>query len=301
MLNLERLRSLQAVAAHGSVSGAAAVLHLTPSAVSQHLRKLEQETGHQLVTRTGRGVELTPTALLLAERARHILALVDETEAELQSHNDHPVGRLTLGAFPTAARGVVPRALRLLAERAPQLEVRVREVDHDSPLPQVERGELDVAIAQDWEHMPISWPGKLRRRLLMVDTARVALPADHALTDRPAVRIGELLDASWISRPQRSTCHEWLMHTMREQGAEPRIVHVVAEHPTQLALVAAGVGLAMVPGLGLGHLPPDVVALPVEPVLSRRIYAVWRPEAAVRPAVRVVVEALTEIGRELTA
>ncbi|MCO5995729.1 LysR family transcriptional regulator [Actinoallomurus rhizosphaericola] len=301
MLNLDRLRSLQAVAALGSVSGAAAVLHLTPSAVSQHLRKLEQETGHQLVTRTGRGVELTPNARLLAERARHILALVDETEAELQSRNDHPVGRLSLGAFPTAARGVVPRALRILSERAPQLEVRVRELDHDSPLAQVERGELDVGIAQDWEHMPISWTGNLRRRLLMVDTACVALPADHALADRTAVRVSELADASWISRPQRSTCHEWLMHTMREQGAEPRIVHMVAEHPTQIALVSAGVGLAMVPSLGLGHLPKDVVALPVEPSLTRRIYAVWRPEAAVRPSVRVTIEALAEVGSTLHA
>lgn len=108
MLSLDRLRTLQAVAAHGSVSRAATVLHLTPSAVSQHIRKLEQEVGHQLVTRTGRGVKLTPTATILADRARHVLALVEEIEAELQMYNDQPVGRLTLGSFPTAPAALSP-------------------------------------------------------------------------------------------------------------------------------------------------------------------------------------------------
>lgn len=159
---------------------------------------------------------------------------------------------------------------------------------------------MDIGIVQDWEHMSISWTGSVEKRLLMVDTARVALPADHPLADRESIAISDLIDASWISRPQRSTCHEWLMHTMREHGVEPHIVHLVAEHPTQVALVSAGVGLAMIPTLGLGHLPPGVVALPVEPVLTRRIYAVWRPEAA-RPSVRAVVEALTETAAALTS
>ncbi|MFI9782968.1 LysR family transcriptional regulator [Kitasatospora sp. NPDC051984] len=298
MLTLDRLRTLQAVAAHSSVSKAAVVLHLTPSAVSQHLRKLEQETGHQLVTRTGRGIRLTPTAELLVDRARQILALVNETEAELQSFNDHPVGQLTLGAFPTAARGVIPGALRILAERAPQLKVIVRELDHESPRTQVECGELDVGIVQDWEHMPISWTASVAKRLLMEDTARVAMPADHPLAKSPVVHSSELLGAPWISRSQRSTCHAWLMHTMREHGAEPRIAHMVSEHPTQLALVSAGVGLAMVPSLGLGQLAPGVVTRPVEPALTRRIYAVWQPEV-VRPSVRAVVEALAETAAGL--
>ncbi|MFZ3561491.1 MULTISPECIES: LysR family transcriptional regulator [unclassified Streptomyces] len=297
MLNLDRLRALRAIAAYGSVSAAAEILHVTTSAVSQQIRKLEQETGHQMVTRSGRGVELTPAARLLANRAERILGLADEAEAELQARNDSAVGQLTLGAFPTAARGIVPGALRLLADRAPQLHLHIREMDFDSPMSQVERGDLDVGIVQDWDHVPITWTDTLHRSLLMTDAARVALPADHRLADRDVVSIGELVDEPWVSRVRRSTCHEWLLHTMREQGAEPRIVHSVTEHPTQLALVSAGVALAMVPTLGMGPLPPGVRTVALERRMTRRIYAIWRPESSRRPSVRVTVRALAEAAR----
>ncbi|KOV57854.1 LysR family transcriptional regulator [Streptomyces sp. MMG1121] len=300
MLNLERLRILQAIGVYGSVSGAADVLHVTTSAVSQQIRKLEQETGHQLVKRSGRGVELTFIAQRLAARAEQVLALVEETEAELQAYRSSPMGELTLGAFPTAARGLVPPALRLLAERAPELMLHIRELDFDSPLVQVERGDLDVGLVQDWEHVPITWPTTVRKKLLMTDGAKVALPATHRLADRPTVRIADLVDEEWISRVRRSTCHEWLLFTMREHGTEPRIVHTVNEHPTQLALVAAGVGLAMVPTLGLAPLPAGARVLPIEPQLTRRVYAVWRAEGSVRPSVRATVDALSAVGEELS-
>ncbi|MFI1739951.1 LysR family transcriptional regulator [Streptomyces sioyaensis] len=300
MLNLERLRILQAIATYGSVSGTAEVMHVTTSAISQQIRKFEQETGHQLVKRSGRGVELTSIAQLLAVRAGQILALVDETEAELQAYRSAPLGELTLGAFPTAARGLVPHALRLLTERAPELQLHIREMDFDSPLIQVERGDLDVGLVQDWDHVPIGWPDAVRKKLLMTDTAQVALPQDHRLAGQTAVRISELVDERWISRVRRSTCHEWLLFTMREQGTEPRIVHTVNEHPTQLALVSAGVGLAMVPTLGLGPLPAGIRVVPVEPELTRRVYAVWRAEGSVRPSVRAAVNALATAGERLS-
>ncbi|MFE6888056.1 LysR substrate-binding domain-containing protein [Streptomyces sp. NPDC057694] len=298
MLNLDRLRTLQAIATYGSVSAAADVLHVTTSAVSQQMRKLEQETGHQLVTRSGRGVELTPAAQLLARRAERILGLADEAEAELQARNESAIGPLTVGAFPTAARGILPTTIRLLAERAPQLNVQVREMDFDSPMSQVERGDLDLGIVQDWDHVPIPWTDGVDRHLLMTDAARVALPAEHRLADRDVIRIHELVDEPWISRVRRSTCHEWLLYTMREQGAEPRIMHSVTEHPTQLALVSAGVGLAMVPTLGLGPLPPGVRTSAIEPHLTRRIYVIWRPDRAIRPSVRVAIRALSDATKQ---
>ncbi|WP_336047357.1 LysR family transcriptional regulator [Streptomyces sp. CA2R101] len=296
MLNLDRLRTLRALAQYGSVSAAADVLYVSASAVSQQIHKLEQECGHRIVVRNGRGVELTPVARLLVDRAERILELVDRTEAELQAHRADVVGTLTLGAFPTAARGLVPHALRLLGERAPELELRVSEIDFASPLVQVERGDLDVGVVQDWAHSPLSWPAAVAKQLLVTDTAKVALPDEHPLAERTAVGIGDLVDEPWISRARRSTCHEWLVLTMRSHGAEPRVVHTVSEHPTQLALVAAGVGLAVVPTLGLGPLPAGVRVVDVEPALTRRVYATWRTDGSVRPSVLAAVEALAEAG-----
>lgn len=188
------------------------------------------------------------------------------------------------------------KALRLLGERAPGLELRVSEIDFASPLVQVERGDLDVGVVQDWAHSPLSWPAGVAKRLVVTDTAKVALPEEHPLAGRTAVGIGELVDEPWISRVRRSTCHEWLVLTMRSHGAEPRIVHTVSEHPTQLALVAAGVGLAVVPTLGLGPLPAGIRVVDVEPALTRRVYAAWRTDGSVRPSVLAVIEALAEAG-----
>ncbi|MBT2876641.1 LysR family transcriptional regulator, partial [Streptomyces sp. McG6] len=105
MLNLERLRTLDALARHGSVVAASAALHVTTSAVSQQLGKLERETGRQLIARQGRGVRLTDAGQLLAGHAARILSQVEQAEVDLEAQRGAVVGELRLSAFPTAARG----------------------------------------------------------------------------------------------------------------------------------------------------------------------------------------------------
>src|SRR5690348_11387683 len=111
MLDLERLRALQAVSKHGSVRAAAEALHVTTSAVSQQLAKLERETGQQLLERQGRGVRLTDAAELLVSHADRILSLVEEARADLEAHRGAVVGEVWVAAFPTAVRGLIPGAL----------------------------------------------------------------------------------------------------------------------------------------------------------------------------------------------
>ncbi|WP_256789506.1 LysR family transcriptional regulator [Frankia sp. AvcI1] len=299
MLNLERLRVLCLVARSGSVGAAADRLHVTASSVSQQIAKLERETGAELLFRQGRGVRLTDAATLLVDHAERILSMMGEAEAHLHAQLGKVVGTLTVGAFPTAARGLLPAALRLLGERHPDLAVRVEEMDFASPLVRVGRGELDLGLVQDWENAPLTLPTGVHRATLMADVAQVALPADHPLAGpgRDWVAIDEVLGERWISRTMGSTCHDWLVHTMRAHGAQPRIEHTVIEYPTQLAMVAAGMGLAMVPRLGQGPLPAGVRVLPLRPVLGRSIHAVWRADNAGRPAVRHAVAALRAVAR----
>lgn len=110
MLNLERLRTLDALARHGSVSGAAAGLHITTSAVSQQMAKLEREAGQRLLAKNGRGVRLTDAGRLLAEHAARILSQVELAQADLEAQRGQVAGELRLSAFPTAARGQIGRA-----------------------------------------------------------------------------------------------------------------------------------------------------------------------------------------------
>ncbi|HEX6468657.1 MAG TPA: LysR family transcriptional regulator [Streptosporangiaceae bacterium] len=296
MLDLERLRALNAVATYGTVSAAADALHVTTSAVSQQLAKLERETGQKLLERNGRGVRLTDAAELLVRHAERILALVEEAQSDLEAHRGAAVGELTLAAFPTAIRGLVVAALARLRAEHPQLCVRVLEADPSDSMPRAARGELDVAIVQDWNNEPLALPDGLVKGHLCDDLADVALPADHPLAGRESVELKELAGDRWVSSTPDSICYDWLTHTLRSVDSEPGIDHMAYEYESQLALVAAGFGAAVLPRLGGRDIPAGVRVLPLRPLLIRRIYAVWRAEAARRPAIRAAVEALRAVA-----
>ncbi|MBW8485039.1 LysR family transcriptional regulator [Actinomadura parmotrematis] len=292
MLDLERLRALHSVATYGSVSAAADVLHVTTSAVSQQLAKLERETGQKLLERNGRGVRLTDAAELLVTHAEHILSLVERAQADLEAHRGTVVGRLTLGAFPTAVRGLIPGALGRLHREHPDLSVQLQELDPYQSMPLVVRGDLDMAIVQDWDNEPLPNPEGLQRGAICDDVADVALPPGHPLAGRAEIGLKELAGDPWISSSPGSVCCAWLINTLRGFEAEPRIAHMAYEIPTQLALVAAGLGSAILPRLGRCDVPPGVTILPLRPAMTRRVYAVWREETARRPAVRAALAAL---------
>jgi DNA-binding transcriptional LysR family regulator len=291
-LDLERLRALHAVSVHGSVRAAAEALHVTTSAVSQQLAKLERETGQRLLERSGRGVRLTDAAELLVAHAGRILSMVEEAEADLEAHRGAVVGEISIGAFPTALRGLVPSMLATLARDHPALRVLVREIDPSESIPLVLRGDLDVSIIHDWSNDPLAIPEGLHSTPIFEDRAEIAMPACHPLADRESVALKELADDIWISSTPGSICCDWLTHTLRAEGLEPRIDHMVSEFSTQFVLIAAGIGVAVIPRLGLCDVPDDVRLVPLDPPLSRNLYAVWRTEAARRPAIRASVAAL---------
>ena len=298
MLDLGRLRALHAVATYGSVGAAAAALGYTPSAVSQQLAKLERETRTPLLERRGRGVVLTDAAQLLAATASQVLGLVEEAELALEEQRGAVIGELRLAAFPTAARGLLPPVLARLQAEHPALSVDVAELDPPDTVAAVARGELAVGVVHDWHNTPLALPEELSRVKLGTDLADIILPAAHPLADKEFLRPADLADERWICQPEGSICHDWLVRTMRKAGFEPRVAYSVAEYQTQLAMLAHGIGIALIPRLGRGPLPESVVAVPLQPAPSRRLFAVWRTLTARRPAVAVTVDALRSGWRE---
>ena len=299
MFDLNRLRCLHAVAAHGSVSRAAAELHLSASAVSQQLSKLEDEVGHRLLEPRGRGIRLTGSALLLAGHAATILAQLDRARADLEATDTEVRGLARLGVFPTAARGILPAALARLRRVHARLEVSMQELEPQQSLAGLLRGDLDLVVAQDWVNAPLVLPPDTERRDLLDDRADLVVPAGHRLARRRSVELAGLVAEKWISWQQGTTCHDWLVLTLRMSGIEPDIVHTATEHPTQLALVAAGLGVAVIPRLGRGAPLPGTRLVRIHPPLTRRVYAVWRCSDARRPAVRAVLEALEAAAAEV--
>jgi DNA-binding transcriptional LysR family regulator len=292
MMDFGRLRALHAVATHGSVGAAASALGFTPSAVSQQIAKLERETRTTLLERRGRGVTLTDAAYGLAATAAQVLALVEEAEVTLEEQRGAAVGTLTIGAFATAARGLLPIVLADLIAHHPALDVRTVELDPPLALEAVARGELDLAVTHDWDNAPLAIPDSLSRSTLGEDFADVLLPVAHPLADRPFLVPEDLADQRWICQPEGTICHDWLVKTFRAAGMEPDLAHRVGEYETQLALLSRGIGVGLLPRLGRGALPPTVRAVPLRPTPTRRLFAVWRATASRRPAITATLAAL---------
>ena len=307
MLNLERLRVLQAVATHGSVTAAAAELHVTTSAVSQQLARLERESGTTLVERSGRGIRLTETAHLLAGHATAILSMAEQAQADVSARAGAVAGRLVLASLPTATRGLAAPALRQLADAHPELRVELREADPSDSIPALVRGVVDLIIAHDWSNAPLAAPDGLVKALLVEDLADIAVPATHPLAGPDAhtrgsgtVQLTQLGSGPWICGAPGTSCRDWLTFTLRSAGVEPQFAHTANEYATQLSLVAAGLGVAVMPRLGRGQVPAGVRMIPVQPALRRNIYAIWRTTASRRPAISATVSALREAAPRAT-
>ncbi|MBB2910855.1 DNA-binding transcriptional LysR family regulator [Streptosporangium becharense] len=299
MFDLDQLEALRAVAREGSLTRAADLLHLSPSAVSQRLARLEKEIGQPVLQPHGRTVRLTPAAQLLAQRADQILSLVHRAHAELEHHRGLVVGSLSVAAFPTAVRGLLPHAMRALTAHHPDLRLHIHEQEAEQSLPLLARSDLDVAIVQDWVNRPLPIPRDLGTEPLLEDTADLALPAGHPLAGRATVGIAEIADDSWISWGPGNLCHDWLLDTLRAHNHQPRIAHTAAEYSTQLTLVHAGLGIALIPRLGREPAPSGVRILPVTPAPTRRVYAAYRRDGERRPALRAVLAALRTVASRL--
>ncbi|PBC65342.1 LysR family transcriptional regulator [Streptomyces sp. Tue6028] len=296
MLNLERLRTLDALARHGSVSGAAEGLHVTTSAVSQQMSKLEREVGQQLLAKNGRGIRLTDAGRLLADHAARILSQVELAQSDLEAQRGQVVGELRLSAFPTAARGLFPAALATLRADHPGLRVRSCELEPEAGVAGVIRGDLDLAVVLDWYNKPMPLPDGLVKASILDDPADVAMPLGHRLADRAEVDLADFAEDEWITWNEGEFCHEWLMFTLRSKGVEPHIGHRAAETHTQLAMVAAGLGVCVAPLLGRHPMPEGVVTVPVRRRVRRHVYVVWRADADRRPSIRAAVRALRGAG-----
>ncbi|WP_092596039.1 LysR family transcriptional regulator [Actinopolyspora xinjiangensis] len=299
MFNVERLRALHALAAHGSVALAASALHVTPSGVSQQLAKLERETGHQLLEQHGRGVRLTAAGHVLAKHASEILSRMSEARSDLEGLSEEILGPLRIGSISTVLRAVVPGALSALHRRHPRLEVTLREGEAEETIPALVRRDLDLAVLESWDRRPAQLPAEVSYRRLCTDTADVALPEQHRLAHRSTVALHELADTPWVSWASDTACHEWLVQTLRSQGFEPRVTCNVAGYPTQLELVAANLAGALVPRLARDSVPAGVAIVRTRPVLQRQVLALWRTDSE-RPAIRACVDALAAVTEQQT-
>src|SRR5689334_12553641 len=228
MLDVTRLRVLDAVARTGSVTAAARELHYAQPSVTHHLSRLEAETGAQLLQRVGRGIRLTQAGRLLADRAAEILGRLDAVDAELAAHVGLSTGRVRLAAFSSAIGSLVPGALAGLATAHPGLRVGLTDTHPPEALELLRTGRIDVAIVFRYDETEPE-PAGVRLHHLLDDPL-------YVLSTGEPRELAELAEETWIAGCDR--CRQHLVELCAEQGFRPRVEFVSDDMVVMQALVA---------------------------------------------------------------
>ncbi|HUZ30465.1 MAG TPA: LysR substrate-binding domain-containing protein [Solirubrobacteraceae bacterium] len=302
MLSPSRLQVLREVVRRGSFSAAADALSYTQSAVSQAVARLEAETGAPLVVRDRRGVRPTAAGETLVEHADTILSQIEAAEADLDAVLGVRAGRLRVASFPSAGATLMPLAVALFRERHPGVALSLAEGEPEEIAPRVRGGELDLALLFDFPGVRERPGAGLGTVHLLEDPMDVALPAEHRLASKRALRLSDLGDQDWVQTSAASPCARHLVRLCLGAGFEPRVTFESDDYETVQGLVAAGVGVALIPRLALTHVHPGVVIRSLDPRRPvRHVVAATPDSAGTSPAARAMLQILSNVSREYAA
>jgi DNA-binding transcriptional LysR family regulator len=286
MLDVTRLRVIDAVARRGSVTAAAEELHYSQPSVSHHLARLEAETGAQLLQRAGRGIRLTPAGQLLADRAAEIIGRIDAAEAELSANVGLTAGRVRLAGFSSVIGSLVPRAVGTLARRHPGLRINLIDTHPAEALELLRAGKIDVAVIFRYDETGPE-PEGVRLHHLLDDPV-------YLLSTRRGRTLAALRDETWIAGCER--CRSHLLTLCADVGFEPRIAYTSDDMVVMQSLVAAGLGVTTIPGLALrAHRVKGIIAREL-PGSRRHVFAATYGQPPDPPATAALLAALAEVA-----
>ncbi|MEU1478849.1 LysR family transcriptional regulator [Streptomyces sp. NPDC005760] len=292
MLDVRRLQVLRAVVTSGTVTAAAAHLGYTPSAVSQQVAALEKQAGTALLERVGRGVRPTPAGLLLTEHAALISSALAQAETALADLRAGRIGTLSVRYFATAGSTLVAPALARLRAEHPGVRVDLQLGDPEDPFQDVVRGRADLAVfvgARDRAG------DGFRLVPLLDDPYAAVLPLGHPLADRGVIDLHELSTEQWVGSEPPGPCLEPVLDSCAAAGFTPDFVLHSEDYATAQGFVAAGLGVGLMPSLGLRTRHPGVAVRPVRnPEPIRTISAAARETALDQPALQTLLTALRE-------
>ncbi|MER6189715.1 LysR family transcriptional regulator [Streptomyces cyaneofuscatus] len=299
--DVKKLRILRTLRDRGTVTATAEALLMTPSAVSQQLTNLAKQLGVELLEPQGRRVRLTDAAHLVLRHAEAVFAQLERADAELTGYLRGEAGEVRVGAFSTAVPALVVPAVRLLrAEDRPGPDVRVREAEAAQAYELLTAGEVDLALSLA-AHAPTARDPRFSLFPLLADPLDVALPADHPLADAPALRLADLAADRWIFGGS-GPWSEITTAACEAAGFVPEQAHSAAGWTAILALVEAGMGIALVPRMASREQRPEGVVMRVleadQP--RRHVVAAVRHGAESGPAVARVLSALSRVAESFS-
>jgi DNA-binding transcriptional LysR family regulator len=298
MLNVQRLRVLREVIAQGSFSEAASTLNYTQSAVSQAIATLEGEAGVPLIDRNRRGVRPTTAGERLNEHSVRILTQLDAAEAELGAIAGIKGGELRMASFPTAGATLMPLAIAAFRSAHPDVVLSMVEGEPEELIPRLRDGEFDLGLIFEFEGSGNLGPG-LRSTPLFEDPMKLALPKGHRLAKQDRIALDDLGDEAWVQTSEASACARHVVRICRAAHFEPRVSFESDDYLTVQGLVAAGVGVALIPQLALSQsVSYDIAVRELHPAGPVRHVVVGTPGAGVSlPAAAAMLDLLQDTAR----
>lgn len=305
MIDLRRIQVLRAVHQHGTVTAAAAALHLTPSAVSHHLRELARELKVPLVEPQGRGIRLTGAAHVVIEHGDAMVARWEEAESALEAYRTGTAGLLRMCGFPSAIAALLgPAAARLRAAH-PGLTVEVSECETPTGFDLLLSTDADIAVLAPSEEFPYPGDARFDQRTLLNDRLDLLVPAGHALAARQeGVRLEDVAHEDWVlPAPRSCDHHQRVVVFCAVAGFTPKVAHHVKEWTAVSAMVGAGLGVSLIPRTAPTLPEHGVVRVPLagEPALARRILTCVRQGSRDHPLVHNGLKVLQEVADEVAA
>lgn len=288
-----RLHVLRMIRQHGTVTAAARALHLTPSAVSQQVRGMAGELHVDLLQPSGRGVSLTPAAEILLEHADRLYAEWERARAALEAHHLGERGPLRLCGFPSALAALLPSAAARLRQDGPPLQLVVVQADPADSLDKLLAGDADLAILEADTASPSATDGRFDQELLFDDPLQLLVPDDHHLARHDEVALADAAEEDWVGGPIGGSYHQIELLTCHRAGFTPRFRHRALDWSAYVAVVEAGLGVALLPRLAVRP-TGRTRSLPLgdTPAPTRRLLTCVRRGSADNPAITRLREAL---------
>jgi DNA-binding transcriptional LysR family regulator len=299
MLHVGRLQVLCEVVRRGSFSSAADALSYTQSAISQAVARLEAEVGAVLVIRDRRGVRPTAAGATLVEHAEAIFAQIEAAEEDVAAVLGVRGGRLRVASFPSAGATLLPLAVAIFRRRHPDVNLTLAEGEPEEIAPRLRSGEFDLALLFRFPGVGEQLARGLRTVTLLEDPLHVALPAEHPLARKQALRLEDLQGEDWVQTSATSPCARHVVRVCLAAGFEPKVTFETDDYETVQGLVAAGVGVALVPRLALSRVHPRIVVRELSPQSpAREVVAATPGGPGVAPAARTMMSILSDVAGE---
>lgn len=296
MIDVRQLRTLRALADHGTVSAAAEALYLTPSAVSQQLAVLSKSTGCELLERRGRNVVLTEAARVLVGHADAVFAQLERAQSELRAISPAPM-TVRIAGFPTAVMAVIAPAMKALREAHEQWRFEIADTESEESVAHLIDGTVDVAVVMAAPNRPLLGDPRIRILPLLEEVYQAAVPADHRLAGADRIALTDLVDEPFVLAAEGLSCHDQVSAICADAGFQPRGRYRATDFSAALALIANGFGVTLLPTLGVPpQVPEGVVLVPLKEDWPRRVSLIAVRTGAEYPE---VVTALTETAAKL--